>query len=115
MPENGHPENGKKFRFKPPWILFIVALAVIALSVLALLSPVAERSGMLESTLTPFTSDEAGTETETTAQVVTPTLEQVPPTVEEIGNTNGIILWSTILVLILLVGTLRETLHRNGE
>jgi len=115
VPENGAPENGKKGKFKPVWILFILVLGVVALSILALLSPIAERSGMLDSTLTPFTSDEAGEETETTNQVITPTPEQAPPTVEEIGNTNGIILWSTILVLILLVGTLRETLHRNCE
>ena len=115
MPDNDHPANGKKFQFRPQWILFVVAIGVIVLSVLALLSPIAERSGLLDSTLTPFTSDEAGMETETTNQIITPTLEQAPPTVEEIGNTNGIILWSTLLVLILLVGTLRETLHRNGE
>ncbi|MEA3327822.1 MAG: hypothetical protein U9R53_11050 [Chloroflexota bacterium] len=115
MSDNDHPENGKKFRFKPQWILFIVVLGVIALSVLALLSPIAERSGILDSTLTPCPTNDAGTLTESINQTITPTLEQAPPTVEEIGNTNGIILWSTILVLILLVGTLRETLHRKGE
>jgi len=57
MPDNDHPANGKKFQFKPQWILFVVAFGVIVLSVLALLIPIAERSGMLASTLTPFTSD----------------------------------------------------------
>ena len=115
MPENGASENGKKGKFKPAWILFIVVFGVVALSILALLSPIAERSDILDSTLSPFTSDEAGTETEINDQAITPTLDQAPPTVEEIGSTNGIILWSTVLVLILLVGTLRETLHRNSE
>jgi hypothetical protein len=39
--------------------------------------------------------------------------ETLPPTPEEIGYTDGIIFMSTLLILILLVGTLRETLRRK--
>jgi hypothetical protein len=42
-------------------------------------------------------------------------MEDLPPTPEEIGYTNGIIFCSTVLVLILLVGTLRETIRREGR
>ena len=48
---------------------------------------------------------------------MTQTAEQdaQPPTPEEIGYTDGIIFMSTLLILILLVGTLRETLRRKGR
>ncbi len=113
MAENNQPTKVKKFHFRPQWILFIIVLGVIVLSVFALRSPVAERSQLLSPTSTPspVVADVGGTP----GEINQTTPQQPPPTVEEIGNTNGIILWSTILVLILLVGTLREILFRNGD
>ena len=49
----------------------------------------------------------------TMAYPIDMTLE--PATPEEIGSTDGIILWSAILILILLVGTLRELLYQETE
>lgn len=115
MAENNHPIKEKKFRFKPQWILFIVVLGVVALSILAIRSPMAERSQRLALAVSP-SSEVAEVDDEATSDpsgLTTP--QKSPPTEEEIGNTNGIIFWSTLLVLILLVGTLRETLYRNGE
>ena len=40
-------------------------------------------------------------------------VEALPPTPEEIGYTDGIIFMSTLLILILLLGTLREALWRK--
>ena len=113
MPENTPPAKKKKVHFNPQWILLILVLGVIVLSVLALRSPVAERSHLLGPTSTPSPEVEEGEGTPGDIDQTTP--ERPPPTVEEIGNTNGIIIWSTVLVLILLVGTLRETLFRNGD
>ena len=47
----------------------------------------------------------------TTTETIT---MDIPPTPDEIGYTDGIIFFATILVLILLVGTLREVIHRKG-
>ena len=113
MTETPTPVKEKKFRFNPQWILLIIVLGVIVLSVLALRSPVAERSNLLSPTSTP--SPEVVEVGGTPGDIDQTTPQRPPPTVEEIGNTNGIIFWSTVLVLILLVGTLRETLFRNGD
>ena len=115
MPENNQPIKEKKFRFRPQWILFIIVLGVVVLSVLALRSPVAERSQILSPTSTPSPEAEDADTGDTLGEINQATPQPPPPTVEEIGNTNGIILWSTILVLILLVSTIRETLFRNGN
>lgn len=115
MSEDNNTRKEKKFRFRPQWILFVIVLGVVVLSVLALRSPVAERSNILGPTPTPSPEVEDSDEEGTPDQPDLATPQQAPPTVEEIGNTNGIILWSTVLVLIILVGTIRETLSRNGE
>jgi len=115
MPEENNTRKEKRFRFRPQWILFVIVLGVVVLSVLALYSPVAERSNILGPTSTPSPEVEESDTEGTPGQPNLATPQQAPPTVEEIGNTNGIIFWSTLLVLILLVGTMRETLSRNGE
>ncbi len=80
-----------------------LVLGVLVLSILAFFSPVSQ--GWQETTPTP------------TAYELTPTneTEAPPPTPEEIGYTDGIIFMSTLLILILLIGTLREILRRKGR
>jgi hypothetical protein len=91
-----------KLKFSLHWVLFILTLGVLVLSSLVFIKPISQNG----STLTP-----------TPFEMMTATAEvkELPPTPDEIGYTDGIIFFSTILVLILLVGTLRETIRREGR
>ena len=93
------------------WVLIALVLGVLVLSILAFISPVSE--GGQETAPT----EERPTVTGADAPEMTQTaeVEALPPTPEEIGYTDGIIFMSTLLILILLVGTLRETLRRKGR
>ncbi len=108
----GHPSS--KLRFSLHWLLFLLTLGVMGLSSLAFIKPAA----LNDQTQTPSPSE--GTTfseavTPSAALTGTPEAELMPPTPEEIGYTDGIIFCSTVLVLILLVGTLRETMRREGR
>lgn len=93
-----------RHRINLRWILIALVLGVLILSILAFISPISQ--GGREATLTP--TDELG-------MTQTAEVDGLPPTPEEIGYTDGIIFMSTLLILILLVGTLRETLRRRGR
>ena len=95
------------------WVLIALVLVVLVLSILAFISPISQ--GGQGSTPTPSVVSTTGAATPTGDLEMTQTAEgdTLPPTPEEIGYTDGIILMSTLLILILLVGTLRETLHRR--
>jgi hypothetical protein len=89
------------------WVLLGLILSVVIVSSLAFTRPIAQNR-------------QAATEVVVTDSVMTETLEassteEAPPTPEEIGYTDGIIFCSSVLVLILLVGTLRETLYRRKQ
>ena len=103
-----------KFKLSKQWIFSLLILSLFALSILAFTSPVSEGMGQAESTATTVPTGQTSDSTET---IVTPTQdpEEMPPTPEEIGYTDGIIIWSTILIVILLIGTLRETIRREGR
>jgi hypothetical protein len=103
-----------KPRFSPHWVLFILTLGVLILSSLAFIKPAA----LSDQTQTPSPSEGtlSGESVTPSAMLTgTPEAEQLPPTPEEIGYTDGIIFCSTVLVLILLVGTLRETMRRESR
>jgi flagellar basal body-associated protein FliL len=91
------------------WILLLLVLGVLALSILAFNSPVSE--GGQETAPTEMSETDPGADAPEMTQ--TAEAETLPPTPEEIGYTDGIIFMSTLLILILLVGTLRETLRRK--
>ena len=105
----------EKFKFWPHGVVLILLLGVITLSVMAFIHPILAQP---QETQTPVL-----TETPSQAQLIETDLDVAaqtqqampPPTPDEIGSTTGIILWATILVLILLIGTLRETLYRKGK
>lgn len=103
-----------KFKISKQWIVSLLILIIFALSILAFTSPVSEGMGQAESMAA---SEPTGQTSESTETAVTPTpdSEEMPPTPEEIGYTDGIIIWSTILIIILLIGTLRETIRREGR
>jgi hypothetical protein len=87
----------------------VLVLGVSFLSSLAFSKPISQERQ------TP-TAVETQTEMATgTPEAIATVTEEEPPTPEEIGYTDGIIFCSTVLVLILLVGTLRETLRRKGR
>lgn len=114
MPEEHEAMERPKFKLVKEWILCVFVLGVFALSILAFISPVSEGLGQAESTATSVPTDSTLNPTEM-AQTPTPDSEEMPPTPEEIGYTDGIIIWSTILIIILLIGTLRETTQREGR
>ena len=103
-----------KITISKQWIVSLIILSIFALSILAFTSPVSEGMGQAESTATSTPTGQTSDSAET-AVTLTPDPEEMPPTPEEIGYTDGIIIWSTILIVILLIGTLRETIRREGR
>lgn len=108
QPENQH--NGLK------WALVVLVLGVLILSGVTLARPISQGGATPTETsgamLTAETTTTMGSILTATTPTPAPTESLTP---EEIGYTDGIIFFSTVLVLILLVGTLRETLHRKGH
>lgn len=102
-------------RIFPHGILLVLVLSLIFLSVMAFVNPVAQ--GATATPSPSSTSSVNGIEADVTQPVDQTQTEEIlpPPTPEEIGSTSGIIFWSTILVLILLIGTLRETTGHKGQ
>jgi hypothetical protein len=90
------------------WVLLGLMLSVVILSSLAFTRPIAQnRQAATATDELPPVATESAQESSTE--------EEAPPTAEEIGYTDGIIFCSSILVLILLVGTLRETFYRRKQ
>jgi hypothetical protein len=105
--ENG--QNRTRLGIGSQLILFTLIIGVVILAILTFTRPISQ----VERTITPCPTAIALTATAQpsgTAIVTTPTSEVVPLTPEEIGYTDLIIFWSTVLVLILLVAVLRETI-----
>jgi hypothetical protein len=96
------------------WQLCSMIMVVLILSSFAVIQPISEE----KQTNTPSPMASTATDDHGTPGIIltsTAEVEESPPTPEEIGYTNGIIFCSTVLVLILLVGTLRETIRREGR
>ncbi len=105
--------RAKKKIFGLQWIVFVLILAVLAVSILAFTSPLSEVKN--EARPSPTAIDQP--DDSIMSDELSPTSENDPSTQrpEDIGYTDGIIFWSTVLILILLVGTMRETIHRKGH
>lgn len=101
-----------RLQLLPHWTFFILLFGVLTLSTMAFFSPISQAAS---PTPTPSAAAITQVVSCTPEAQVTPTIELPPPTPDEIGYTNGIIFWSTILILILLIGTLREILHKKKE
>ena len=94
------------------YLIFILVLGVLFLSTLAFVRPISQEAVTPTSEITPsVTPEEAGLSGES-IPLETET-DEPPPTPEEVGYTDLIIFCSTVLVLILLVGTLREMIRRK--
>ncbi len=107
------PQEPEPRPIGPYWILIALVIGVLILATLAFLRPIAgdgPASTPVDTTasLTPEGMDtpEAGEQTVT--------VTAAPPAPEDIGYTDGIIFCGSVLVLILLVGTLREVIRRRG-
>jgi TRAP-type C4-dicarboxylate transport system permease small subunit len=107
------PEPSKRC-LEPQWVLMVLVLGVMILASVAFIHP--ERQ--VNATTSPISTASPTPvvdETELSPDALVTATESLPPTPEEIGYTDGIIFCSSILVLILLVGTLRETLRRKDH
>ena len=109
QPQSTMPESNGRFK----WGIVILILGVLIIASLAFGS-----SSVPESTATTPTEnllESAGTGTDMVSDVSTETgTPAVPPSPNEVGYTDGIIFFATVLVLILLVATLREVVYRKG-
>ena len=92
------------------WSLVVLIVLVMVLATVTFIRPIANTR---QTQVVTQTSEMVAT----TEGTITPTIpaEAMPPTPDEVGYTDGIIFCSTVLVLILLLGTLRETAHRKGR
>ena len=103
----------KKPVIGPQWILLVLVIGVMIITSIAFMQPISRARAVPTPTgeMVSVTVEGATTENAAPTPSVTPT---EPPSAEEVGYTDGIILCSSVLVLILLVGTLRETLRRRN-
>ena len=105
----------KRLAFKRCWPLIGLVFIVLVFSILAFNSPVSRHPQVV----TPSETDEptTGSSVGTAEPEIVETLQEEldPPTPDEIGYTDGIIFWSTILILILLIATLREVVRRKDH
>ncbi len=115
MPDQNLTKRKLNLRIFPHGIMLVLVLSVIFLSVMAFVNPVAQGATTTPAPSSTFSATDV--DTDVTQQADQTQTEEIlpPPTPEEIGSTNGIIFWSTILVLILLIGTLRETILRKDK
>jgi hypothetical protein len=113
MPDRFDEINGSFWGSKLMWLLFAMIVAILILAVLALRSPISQPIG--ERTMVP-TLDAEATEVSPDATPAPVVIIMEPEDFlnpEEIGHTDGIIFWSTMLLLIVVIGTLREAILRN--
>jgi hypothetical protein len=113
MPERN---NGTKEIFwgsRLMWTLLVMAFIIVVLAFLALRSPISQPVGERVITVTVTSAPlEDGLVTTPEPEVIVLEPEDfLDP--EEIGHTDGIILWSTVLLLIVVIATLRETIMRK--
>lgn len=105
--------NGSFWGSKLMWLLIGMIVIILILAVLALRSPISQPIG--ERTMVPtidgtLTASDL-TETPEPVVIILEPEDFLDP--EEIGHTDSIILWSTVLLLIVVIGTLREAILRK--
>jgi hypothetical protein len=95
------------------WTLAVMLVVVLIIAVLVLRSPISQPIGerTMVPTLATMPSEEDLSVTPEPEVIILGQEDFLDP--EEIGHTDGIIFWSTVLMLIVLIGTLRETILRK--
>jgi len=115
MPQGKDDQVGSMWKIGPQWILFAMVLGVLILSIMAFMRPVFQPLAEITPPATQILATDENDQGPRESQTPQEAFDELPPTPEEIGFTDGIILFSTILVLILLIGTLRETMYRKSR
>ena len=113
MATDGLEPQTKKPLIGPQWILLVLVIGVMIITSVAFMEPISKANVAPTATadMVGYAVGDGTPENVAPTPSVTPT---EPPSAEEVGYTDGIILCSSVLVLILLVGTLRETLRRRN-
>ncbi len=113
MTDRNLGNNGSFWESKLMWFLIGMIVIIIVLAILALRSPISQPIG--ERTMIPTLEEtpSALSPDETPEPVVIILGQEDFLDPEDIGHTDGIIFWSTILLLIVVVGTLREAILRR--
>jgi hypothetical protein len=114
MPLREIEPKPSKRRLGPQWALMVLVLVVMILTSMAFIHPERQVNATTSPVSTASVTPDFD-ETELAPDLLEIETESLPPTPEEIGYTDGIIFCSSVLVLILLVGTLRETLRRKDH
>ena len=97
----------------PQWILLMLVIGVMIITSVAFMQPLSGGRALPTPTL-ELMAYPVETETAESPEATPSVTPTEPPSAEEVGYTDGIILCSSVLVLIRLVGTLRETLRRRN-
>jgi hypothetical protein len=115
MANQTNGSNGSFWNSRFMWMLVGMMVVVVVLAVLALRSPISQPTGerMITMTVTSVSPENNLTATPEPEAIVLQPEDFLDP--EEIGHTGNIIFWSTVLLLILLVGTFREAILRKKK
>jgi hypothetical protein len=115
MANHNNGSSGSFWANRFMWMLVGMMVVVVVLAVLALRSPISQPTGerVITLTVTSVSPEENLTGTPEPEAIVLQPEDFLDP--EEIGHTGNIIFWSTVLLLILLVGTFRETILRKKK
>ncbi|NLN70458.1 MAG: hypothetical protein GX142_06720 [Chloroflexi bacterium] len=115
MPDQFEDLNGSFWGDRLLWALIAMIVLIVAIAALALHSPISQPIG--ERTPGPELEEmPAGAVLAAYPESGQSALQEesyLDP--EEIGHTGGIIFWSTVLILIAVVATLRETILRKKK
>jgi len=113
MPNRNHDLNEDFWGSRLMWTLLVMVFIIVVLAFMAFISPIAQPIGerVITVTVTPAPLED-GLEATPAAEVIVLEPEDfLDP--DEIGHTDGIIIWSTVLLLIVVIATLRETILRK--
>lgn len=113
MPEESNGTNGVFWGSRLMWTLLVMIFVIVVLAFLAFRSPISQPVGerVITVTVTSAPSEDDLTITPEPEVIVLEPEDFLDP--DEIGHTDGIIFWSTLLLLIVVVATLRETILRK--
>ncbi len=113
MKNHSNENNNSLWNSKFLWSLILVMVVVLILAVFSWRSPISKPTGerMITLTVTSEEPEQALVQTPQVELILSGPEDFLNP--EEIGHTDGIIVWGTVLMMILLLATLREIILRK--
>lgn len=113
MPDSNNGEKEIFWGSRLMWTLLVMVFIIVVLAFLALRSPISQPVGERVVTVTVTTApfDEEPALTHEPEVIVLEPEDFLDP--DEIGHTDGIIFWSSVLLLIVVIAALRETILRK--